>query len=131
MKNKQILPPTYVLIALVVMLILHFIFPGIKLVPLPWNLLGLIPLFIGVALNLVADGAFRRAGTTVKPFQASSALLTEGVYGISRHPIYLGFVLILIGVATLLGSFMPLVVIPIFVVLMEVVFIQVEERMLE
>jgi protein-S-isoprenylcysteine O-methyltransferase Ste14 len=57
--------------------------------------------------------------------------LTEGVYGISRHPIYLGFVLILIGVATLLGSFMPLVVIPIFVVLMEVVFIQVEERMLE
>jgi protein-S-isoprenylcysteine O-methyltransferase Ste14 len=131
MKNKQILPPTYVLIALVVMLILHFIFPGIKLVPLPWNLLGLIPLFIGVALNLVADGAFRRAGTTVKPFQASSALLTEGVYGISRHPIYLGFVLILIGVATLLGSFMPWVVIPIFVVLMEVVFIQVEERMLE
>ena len=103
MKTKQILPPTYVLIALVVMLVLHFIFPGIKLIALPWNLLGLIPLVIGVALNLIADSAFRKAGTTVKPFQESTTLLTDGVYRISRHPMYLGFVLILIGVAILLG----------------------------
>jgi len=130
MKTKQILPPTYVLIALVVMLVLHFTFPGIKLIPLPWNLLGLIPLVIGLALNIIADGAFRRAGTTVKPFQESTALLTDGVYSISRHPMYLGFVLILIGVAILLGSLTPWVIIPIFAVLMEVVFIQVEERML-
>jgi protein-S-isoprenylcysteine O-methyltransferase Ste14 len=130
MKTRQILPPTYVLIALVLMLVLHFTFPGIKLIPLPWNLLGLIPLVIGVMLNLIADDAFHRAGTTVKPFQESSALLTAGVYSFSRHPMYLGFVLILIGVATLLGSLTPWVIIPIFVLLMEVMFIQVEERML-
>jgi protein-S-isoprenylcysteine O-methyltransferase Ste14 len=131
MKSRQIFPPTYVLITLIVMLVLQFIFPGIKLVPLPWNLLGLIPLIAGVALNIIADGAFRRSGTTVKPFQESSVLLTDGIYMYSRHPMYLGFVLILIGVAILLGSLTPWVVIPIFVVLMEVVFIQVEERMLE
>jgi protein-S-isoprenylcysteine O-methyltransferase Ste14 len=130
MKTRQILPPTYVLIALVLMLVLHFTFPGIKLIPLPWNLLGLIPLVIGVMLNLIADDAFHRAGTTVKPFQESSVLLTAGVYSFSRHPMYLGFVLILIGVATLLGSLTPWVIIPIFVLLMEVMFIQVEERML-
>jgi protein-S-isoprenylcysteine O-methyltransferase Ste14 len=130
MKTKQILPPTYVLIALVGMLVLHFTFPGIKLIPLPWNLLGLIPLVIGVALNFIADSAFRRAGTTVKPFQESSALLTDGVYRFSRHPMYLGFVLILIGVAILLGSLTPWVIIPIFAVLMDMVFIQIEERML-
>jgi protein-S-isoprenylcysteine O-methyltransferase Ste14 len=131
MKPKQILPPTYVLLALIVMLILHFVFPGIKLIPLPWNLLGLIPLIAGIALNLVADSAFRRAGTTVKPFQESSVLLTDGVYRYSRHPMYLGFVLILIGGAILLGSLTPWIIIPIFVVLMEVVFIQIEEQMLE
>lgn len=96
MKSRKILPPTYVLFALILMLILHFIFLGTKLIRQPWNLLGLIPLVIGVALNLIADSAFRRAGTTVKPFQESSALLTDGVYGFSRHPMYLGFVLILI-----------------------------------
>jgi protein-S-isoprenylcysteine O-methyltransferase Ste14 len=131
MKSKQILPPTYMFVALIVMLILHFIFPITKLIPLPWNLLGLISLIAGVALNLIPDGDFRRAGTTVKPFQESSVLLTDGVYGYSRHPMYLGFVLILIGVAILLGSLTPWIIIPIFVVLMEVVFIQVEERMLE
>ena len=130
MHRRQILPPTYVLIALVIMLVLHFTFPGIKLIDLPWNLLGLIPLVIGVVLNLVADRAFRKAGTTVKPFQESSALLTDGVYRYSRHPMYLGFVLILIGVAILLGSLTPWVIIPIYAVLMDVVFIQVEEHML-
>ena len=130
MKTKQLLPPTYLLIALIVMVILHFTFPGIKLIPLPWNLLGLIPLIIGGGLNFVADGAFRRAGTTVRPFQESSALLTDGAFRFSRHPMYLGFVLILIGIAILLGSLTSWVIIPIFVALMEVVFIQVEERML-
>jgi len=130
MKTRQILPPTYVLVALIVMLVLHFIYPGINLISPLWNLLGLIPLVIGVALNLVADGAFSRAGTTVKPFQESSTLLTDGVYRLSRHPMYLGFVLILIGVAILLRTLTPWVIIPIFAVLMEVVFIQAEERML-
>jgi protein-S-isoprenylcysteine O-methyltransferase Ste14 len=131
MKFKQILPPTYVLVALIAMLILHFIIPGIKLIPMPWNLLGLIPLVIGVALNLLADGDFRRAGTTVKPFQESSVLLTNGVFGFSRHPMYLGFVLILVGVAILMGSLTPWFIIPVFAALMELVFIRVEEHMLE
>jgi protein-S-isoprenylcysteine O-methyltransferase Ste14 len=131
MKTRQILPPTYLLIALLIILVLHFVFPGMKLIHLPWNLFGLIPLIIGIALNLFADNALHRAGTTVKPFQESTTLLTDGVYRISRHPMYLGFILILIGVVVLLGSLMPWVIIPIFAVLMEVVFIRVEEHMLE
>ena len=43
---------------------------------------------------------------------------------------YAGMVLILIGIAILMGSLTPYVVIPVFVVLMEIVFIRVEERML-
>ena len=130
MRTRQILPTTYLLIALVLILVLHFTFPAIKLIPLPWNLLGLILLITGIALNLIADGAFHRAGTTVKPFQESCALLTDGVYRLSRNPMYLGFVLTLIGVAILLGSLTPWIIVPIFIVLMEVVFIQIEERML-
>jgi protein-S-isoprenylcysteine O-methyltransferase Ste14 len=40
-------------------------------------------------------------------------------------------VLALIGVAILLGSLSSWLVLPIFVILMEIVFIRVEERMLE
>lgn len=131
MKAKQILPTTCVLIALITILVLHFTLPGIILIPLPWNLLGLIPLVLGVVLNLIADGALHRAGTTVKPFQESNALVTDGIYQFSRHPMYLGFVSILLGVAILLGSLTPWVIILVFALLMEVGYIQVEERMLE
>jgi protein-S-isoprenylcysteine O-methyltransferase Ste14 len=130
MKEKQIFPTTYLLIALIAMLIFHFVIPIITVIPYPWNLLGLIPMVIGILINFVADGALHKAGTTVKPFQESSALITGSVYGISRHPMYLGFVLLLIGVAILLSSLSPWVIIPIFIILMDKVFIRVEERML-
>jgi len=104
--------------------------PVTTIIPLPWNVIGIVPLALGIAINIVADNALHKASTTVKPFEESSALVTSGAYRISRHPMYLGFVLILVGVAILLGSLSPCVVILIFVILMDQVFIKVEERML-
>jgi protein-S-isoprenylcysteine O-methyltransferase Ste14 len=130
MKTKPVFPPTYLLIALISMLILNFIYPYTRIIPLPWNLLGLLSLVAGIVLNLLADRVLHVAGTTVKPFQQSTTLVSGGVYQISRHPMYLGFAFILIGVAILFGSLTPWVIIPLFVVLMEVVFIRNEECML-
>jgi protein-S-isoprenylcysteine O-methyltransferase Ste14 len=129
MENK-ILPPTYLLVAILMMFGLDLFLPLGRLIPVPWNLICLMPLLLGIAINLVADKALRMSGTTVKPFLESTALVTQGVYRLSRHPMYLGFVLILVGVATLLGSLSPWLVLPIFILLMESVFIRVEERML-
>ena len=131
MKEKKVLPPTYLLIAIVLMLALHFLLPVYKIVPIPWNILGVIPLACGIALNLVADRAFHQAQTTVKPFEESTALITTGVFRITRNPMYLGYVLILVGVALLVRSLTPYAVIPIFAILMDRVFIGVEEQMLE
>lgn len=131
MKVKQILPPTYLLIAIITMLILHFLAPIFRLFSLPWNMTGLLLLFLGVLINIFADEALRKANTTVKPFQESSSLVTNGVYTISRHPMYLGFMLILVGVAVILGSISPWVIIPVFVITMDLIFIREEEVMLE
>jgi protein-S-isoprenylcysteine O-methyltransferase Ste14 len=109
---------------------LHFAIPLLKWVAVPWNLLGLIPLLAGIWFNLVADSAFKKAGTTVKPFQESTTLITDGVFSFSRHPMYLGFELILAGVALLVRSLSPWLVVLIFPLLMERIFIQVEESML-
>jgi protein-S-isoprenylcysteine O-methyltransferase Ste14 len=131
MKTKKVLPPTYVLIAIVIMVVLHFLFPVTAIIALPWNVIGLLPLLLGIGINIMADSALRKAKTTVKPFEESSALVTSGVYRISRHPMYFGFVLILIGVAVIMGTLMPFLVIPVFAILIDTVFIRVEERMLE
>jgi protein-S-isoprenylcysteine O-methyltransferase Ste14 len=86
---------------------------------------------VGLALNLVADRAFKKCKTTVKPFEESAALVTSGVFQISRNPMYLGFVLILTGITIFMGSLAPYAVIIIFILLLENVFIKVEEVMLE
>jgi protein-S-isoprenylcysteine O-methyltransferase Ste14 len=131
MKDRKTFPPTYLLISIVAMAVLHFLLSARKIIPSPWNALGIVPIALGVAINIVADDAFRRAQTTVKPFEESTTLVMSGVFQISRNPMYLGFVLILVGVAVLMGSLTPYFVIPVFVILMDRVFIQVEEEMLE
>jgi protein-S-isoprenylcysteine O-methyltransferase Ste14 len=127
---RKIFPMAFVLISVVMMAILHFLIPVIQVIPIPWNILGIIPMVGGVALNLIADGAFRRIKTTVKPFQESSTLVTSGPYRISRNPMYLGFALTLLGIAIILGTLAPFIVVLVFCILIERVFIRVEERML-
>ena len=131
MKTKSVLPPIYLLFSIVAMVLLHFLIPVLKIAPYPWNLTGILLLVIGVSLNLIADATFKREKTTVKPFEKSTALVVTGVFQISRHPMYLGMVLILLGVAILMGTLTPLIVIVIFGILIELVFVRTEERMLE
>ncbi len=49
MYGKRILPPTYLLVAIVVMVALHFLLSVIRITPLPWNVLGILSLVVGVA----------------------------------------------------------------------------------
>ena len=130
-KRKRILPPTYLFVSILVMVTLHFLFPISKIIPFPWNLLGAILIALGLAANLIADRAFKKHKTTVKPFEVSTVLITYGIFRITRNPMYLGFVLILIGISIFMGSLTPYVVIPVFAVLMDVVFIRGEQKMLE
>jgi protein-S-isoprenylcysteine O-methyltransferase Ste14 len=130
MNSHKILPTTWLLIAMLAILALHFLLPVSTIVPPLWNLLGPIPIALGVVLSLVADGAFHRAGTTVKPFEESSSLVTTGAFGLTRNPMYLGFALILAGEAIVLRSLSPYVVVIAFVVLMQTMYITAEERML-
>jgi protein-S-isoprenylcysteine O-methyltransferase Ste14 len=127
---KTLLPPTYFLAGLCLMAALAFALPVAAVLPWPWRVLGVAPIAAGVWLNWAADRAFRARGTTVRPFERSSALLTDGVFRISRNPKYLGMILILVGVATLLGSLSPFLVAAGFAAIIEARFIPVEERML-
>lgn len=131
MERKRALPPTYFMISLVAVFILYFVLPVIHIIPFPWNLWGIPPLLIGIYFNLSADRAFKEAGTTVKPFEESGSLITAGVFRISRHPMYAGMVLTLLGIAILLGALTPFIVPLVFAILMETVFIRIEEQMME
>lgn len=130
MKTNKIMPPTWMLIAMFTILVLHFLNPLTWIIPKSWNLTGLVLVGSGLIMNFIADNAFHQARTTVKPFDESTMLVTGGVYEISRNPMYLGMLLILMGIAVLLRSLSPFLVIPAFAILLERGYIRVEERML-
>ena len=130
MKVEKRYPPTYFNSAIVLMIVSHFIFPIIYLIIGYWRLLGLLPILIGIYLNLAADKSLRKNNTTVKPGEESEALITDGVFSISRNPMYVGMAFILLGIAILLGSVSTFFIIPIFVYIINKKFVIIEEKML-
>lgn len=76
---------------------------------------------------------FKRAKTTVDPLQPekASALVTTGIYQVTRNPMYLGLAFGLVAVAFWFGSVWSLSVIPVFILYMNRFQIIPEERALE
>ena len=127
---KRLSPLAYLLIAILLTVALHLLLPFRELIPFPWRLVGLLPILLGIILNVLADRSLKRHETTVKPFAVSRTLVTEGVYRVSRHPMYLGMVLIIAGIAALLGSLAAWLILPLLAVLLDARFVRIEESML-
>jgi protein-S-isoprenylcysteine O-methyltransferase Ste14 len=128
---QKVFPPTYFLGSIFLAVVLHWVYPIKYLLVFPEKLIGLVPIIIGVLLNLRADREFKRWKTTVKPFEKSSSLLTEGVFKISRNPMYLGMSAIVLGIFLLLGSLSPLLITIILPILLDRIFICKEEKAME
>lgn len=125
------LPPVYFLLAIAFMLALHFVLPVWKWLHWPWNLTEIVPITAGLIIILIADHPFKTHGTTVKPFHLSSRLVTDDMLRYTRNPMYLGMVIILLGIGKCLASITPLIVVPVFICIITVKFIRAEERSLE
>ena len=121
----------YLFTSLAAMVLMNLFIPVQTLIIYPWNAAGILPLLLGMTLNLSADRALKKTGTTVMPFEVSTTLVTSGVFRYSRNPMYLGMVIILTGVAFLLGALSPFIIIPIFAITLDRVFIVSEENMLD
>ena len=88
---------------------------------------GQICIGVGAALMGVAALTMMRARTTVIPHRAPAALVTQGVFGLSRNPIYLGDALVLVGVVLWRDALLALPLVPLFMVFITRRFIQGEE----
>jgi protein-S-isoprenylcysteine O-methyltransferase Ste14 len=125
------IPPLYFVVATALMIALHFVTPALRIVPWPWSLAGLVVMVAGVALAIMAERRFKRAGTAVRPFEPSTALVDSGPFRFTRNPMYLGMLLFLAGLFVLLGTLSPLLVIPPFVWLLHARFVVHEEAHME
>ncbi|NCO88299.1 hypothetical protein AUK04_04170 [Candidatus Roizmanbacteria bacterium CG2_30_33_16] len=130
-KDKKILPPIYFFICLIATVMLYIFFPITKIVYYPLNLLGIVFVIFGIVINIWADNAFKTNKTTVKPFEKPSVLITSKSFSFSRHPMYLGFVSVLLGLSILLGTLSPFLTPVLMFIILETKFIPHEEETLE
>ena len=90
-----------------------------------WGLIG-----AGLALMVLAAVEFRRRRTTIIPHRVPDALVTGGVFRISRNPIYLADVLILAGVVLGWQAWLALPLVPALGWVLQRRFIEPEEARL-
>jgi protein-S-isoprenylcysteine O-methyltransferase Ste14 len=95
------------------------------------SLVGKIIAVVAVLVVVTIAMQFKKADTEIKPYEESSALLTDGLYKYSRNPIYVMMVLVLVGFAMILGSLSPFAIVALFPVIIQKRFIVVEEAMME
>lgn len=95
--------------------------------------LAVVLLFSGLLLMAAAVFSLAKARTTVNPLRPARAsnLVTSGVFGMSRNPIYLGDVLILAAWALWLGAPLNFVLLGFFIGWIDKVQIRAEERALQ
>lgn len=96
--------------------------------PLPG--IGLALIGLGLALMLAAVAQMLASRTTFIPRRNPSALVTTGVFRISRNPIYLADAVILTGAILYWGALIALPVIPAFMSLIMQRYIRDEQNRL-
>jgi protein-S-isoprenylcysteine O-methyltransferase Ste14 len=131
MKKSRILPPRFFFACLIAGIVLHFTVPLPRFDNLLLRLLGLVVGISGGVITVWADRLFKIKKTTVKPFEQPTVLVTHGPFRVSRHPMYLGMNMVLLGVALFLGSLTSLIAPLAFAITMELLFIRFEEKAMQ
>ncbi len=124
-------PPVLLMILVGIGILTGLLLNPPALTPWPLSLSGMVPLAGGIFLLKASFDLFRRTGTSPDPDSLPKVLITEGPYRWVRNPIYIGFGLIHLGVALLLGSVTILILLPIFFLFIHFVFVRREEWVLE
>lgn len=106
-------PPAAFALVLAAMLALDVLAPVAEVIPEagPWGLMaalvGVGLIAVGVGLHRRAWRALRRASGPIDRIATPPRLVTDGPYRWSRNPMYLAGLVILAGLAVLLGSATP------------------------
>ena len=131
-----IAPPPLIALAVVVLgLALDWLMPAyvvsVLLSLTERIIIGAMLIAAGGALAIPAMRGFRSAGTHVEPWKPSSALVTGGIFGWLRNPMYVGLALIVAGLGIALASDWMLVMLVPAVLLLHFGVVKREERYLE
>lgn len=102
-----------------------------RVFPLPGlPVTGLVLAGVGLALMLAAAGQMVLARTTFVPRRVPGAMVSRGLFAMTRNPIYLGDALILAGMSLFWNGLLALPLVAVFAHVIRKRFIEGEETVL-
>ena len=128
--NRNVHPPIIALLFIVIAYFLGRFAPLPFVAPPVLRNTGLLLTFVGFLLGIGAFVEFRKARTTLDPHGSVKQLVTSGIYRFTRNPIYLGFLLMVIGLPLNSGLYWGVVMAPFYVLTMNRFVIEREETYL-
>jgi len=129
--NGLDIPPIWLAAFMVLAWVVARLVPGLAF-NLPWQgIIALVLLVAGLMLMAAAIYEMTRANTTFVPRRDPGALVTSGVFRLTRNPIYLGDALVLTSTVLWLNSGVGLVLVPVFAWVIRRRFINAEEATLK
>jgi protein-S-isoprenylcysteine O-methyltransferase Ste14 len=129
--ESKVPPPALVIVIAAFMWLLSRATPSLH-VDVPWhNGLAAALVSAGFITGMSGVVTFRKAKTTLNPLKPhASSMVTWGVYALSRNPMYLGGVIMLLGWAIFLSNAPAFVFLPLYILYINRFQIAPEERVL-
>ena len=114
MKTK-IPPPIIALICIVINYLSTYLINPIKFPNI--EIIGGLILLLGVATAVLATLLFKKDKTTVNPMnpEETTTLVTNGIFSITRNPMYLGLFLSILSTILFFGSWFGIIILMFFV----------------
>lgn len=127
----KITPDRYFAALLGMSILLHSVFPVLKIISYPYSLIGIILFITGILIAFVTNSILLKNETSIKPFKTPSVLITSGPFKYSRNPIYLGMTIALFGIEIFLSSLSPFIFPILFILYINKSIIPMEQHNLE
>ena len=110
-------PPALTLLCLFGLVLSRWILSGLTFKFSGQIFVSIILVVVGISIGLIAIRRFYQVDTTILPdeMDSSSALVTGGIFKISRNPMYLGMAKVIAGVGLGLGTWVMLPILALFV----------------
>jgi protein-S-isoprenylcysteine O-methyltransferase Ste14 len=127
--KKLIIPPVFLMISLILIVITYFVLPDLNLIPFPLNLIGIPICFSGFVIMGKSRDLFKKYQTTLY-IEKSSSMIQEGVFSKTRNPMYIGMFLLLLGIGVCFRNMFSILIPVLFMILIHFVFVLKEEKLM-
>ena len=92
--------------------------------------LGIVFIICAIVFMITSLIQFIQSKNSIIPNRSANSLQTKGIFSISRNPMYLGLMLLYLGIAIVKGNWWTIILIPVLVFIIQDFIIKKEEAYL-